>query len=155
MNEIVLNTPYAPSMAEDGKFVVIDPTTLSTLGLSVTGSIGRFAVLTYSIGGSTMITPSSGTKLTPNSRDKYKFVTATPVATAIALQTNTQLIELYNEGPQPIYFDFSNNTNFATLSTDGMILASGSFYSIEMNAEYISIGSAAATVRLFNYYSNY
>ena len=46
---IVISKPYTPAEAERGKFAVIDTSTLSAMGL--TGSYGRYAVLTHDMAG--------------------------------------------------------------------------------------------------------
>lgn len=156
MSEINLNEGYAPSMAENGKFARVTTEQLSALGMTestMASSFGRWAQLVYTINNGTTISelPSSS-KVLPNTRSKHKSTLSNSM-TAIELPGNTQLIEIWNEGPQSIYFDYANVSTFAELSADGMVLPSESFYSIEVSTDYLSVGSVSAVARIFNHYN--
>jgi hypothetical protein len=59
MSDIIMGQGYTPAEAERGKFAVVNPTTLSAMGL--TGSYGRYAVLTYNVAPAAIINLSGTT----------------------------------------------------------------------------------------------
>jgi hypothetical protein len=62
------------------------------------------------------------------------------------------LIELYNNSQNKIYFSYDVSTTFEDLTSKGMILAEDSYYSIEKNISNIVLGSASASdIRIFGH----
>ena len=150
MSDILMGQAYTPAEAERGKFAVIDPTTLSALGL--TGSYGRYAVLTYSIGSETVSPILSGGL--PNTTIE-EMITLTAPGSAV-WQFNNQpvvLMEISNRSGGSVYLTYSNTTDFATLTSEGMEIAKGSFYSIDRTTTKITLGSnVGGNVVVFGHY---
>ena len=89
---------YPPRLAEDGKFVPLTPNDLKTLGQTMTADEqGRFALLTYSVGG-TVTTDASGGQFTLGG-------TINTVVTAGDIGINNTAVPISGEvtlGGQPI-----------------------------------------------------
>lgn len=62
------------------------------------------------------------------------------------------LIELYNNSQNKVYFGYDVSSTFEDLTGKGMILAEDSYYSIEKNISNIVLGSLSASdVRIFGH----
>lgn len=149
---------YAPAQAERGRFVVIDPTTLTNLP---SASQGRYAVLTYNIGtstgspGTSATTPIYTVAVNPNTlyvasstywNQAYSF---TPPA---ALQS----IEIYNNSNNTTVFFLASSVTHATLSSYGMPIGSYSYYSLANTsiANFTICASPSADVRIMGFYKS-
>jgi hypothetical protein len=148
MSDILMGNAYTPAEAERGKFAVIDPTTLSALGL--TGSYGRYAVLTYSIGGDTSSTILSGGL--PNTTKEIVSTFSANGSGTISFNPAITLMEISNRSGNSIYLTYSPTT-FATLTANGLEISNGAFYSIERTVTAVTIGSVAGgDVVVFGHY---
>lgn len=137
-------TPYIPRIAEDGKFVPIDATTLSTLGYPASGGMGRFAILTYNVGAAGTV----GGTGTANNTVIYSgtYSNSATVITAPSAAPFSYL-EVYNNSGDNAYVMVSA-TSYNSLTSQGIVLLPASFYSISRVINAFTIGTAVSTVNL-------
>ena len=149
------STPYAPAAAENGKFAILTTAELSALGMStaaLSATIGRFALLTYSVGngGTTIVTP------TPPSVVDVKSLTLTisGAVSAIAFAAPSRVIEIQNRSNSNVFLYWSNPTTYATIASAGLVIASSAYYSFEQQASSIWLASDGNSVdiRIMNHY---
>ena len=145
--------PYVPRGAEDGKFVVLDPTTIT--GLPST-SEGRFAVLTYQTNPLSL----SGASIDINTLDVDTTMDM-PLAlsagdiTTVSFVPNIQLLEVYNnDGSDVIHIGFNTYADLPALSSTGLPIKGDVLYSIERDTTQVTVGCVAgsADVRIFGHY---
>ncbi len=155
------SVPFSPSLAESGKFVVLDSASIPNYpatytnsdGLTGVPSMGRVALLTYQIGGD-----SSGTILSgglPNTTIENLVTFSTNTSSSIVFSPAVTLMEISNRSSGPIFLTYANppTTNFATLTTNGLVISKDAFYSIERTVTKITIGSVAGgNVVVFGHY---
>ena len=151
---------YAPQMAANGSFAPIDMSTIAgypatfTNGEGTSGipSLGRYAVLTYVVGSDVSSPVLSGGL--PNTTIE-EMITLTAPGSAV-WQFNNQpvvLMEISNRSGGSVYLTYSNTTDFATLTSEGMEIANGSFYSIDRTTTKITLGSnLGGNVVVFGHY---
>lgn len=166
---------YPPVQAENGKFIYLDPTTLTNYpstftnsdGLTGIPSTGRYAILTYQVNPATI--SLSGASISVSDVTISNILTsinvlptATAIVSSLTLTSNTSanltftpkitLLEIYNNSTGKIYFDYNPSVTFSDLTNKGMIIDGESFYSIEKNITNIVIGSiSGADVRVFGH----
>jgi hypothetical protein len=163
MSTVDFNKPFSPSLAENGKFVPIDMSTITgypstyTNGEGLTGvpTNGRFAVLTYNIGTDTSNLILSGGL--PNTTNENLLTFVTNSSSSLSFSPAANLMEISNRSNGSIYITYSNppTTNFGTLTAAGLEIPKGSFYSIERTTTLITIGSVAGgNVVVFGHYKS-
>ena len=154
MNEIDIAQPYTPAEAERGKFAVIDPTVLTSLGYPTTGSrYGRYAVLTYSIGSDTTNAVLSGGL--PNSTTEQLLTLSASALSTVSFSPVVTLMEISNRSAGAIYVTYNGTsaTTVLSLTTNGLPIAKGAFYSIERTTAAVTIASVdGGNVVVFGHY---
>lgn len=142
MSAIILDKEFSPAEAERGKFAWIDPAFLSTISPTSPSSRGRYALLTYAIGGSI----SSTNVETANNTLIYSDIYTT---TAVVLSPTIPIsyLEIQNNSPNVAYVALSS-TSFSGLTGKGLILQPYSFYSIARNITTLTVGASAANTDL-------
>lgn len=147
---------YPPSQAEDGKFVAISPTDLQTLSYPATGT-GRYAILTYVVGGntssgSTTAAPLYISTLNP-SRIEIQSVTVGSAATIVTWVNTIKSVEIYNNSSNTAYLLLSTTT-FNNLTAKGLIIPAASFYNYDAQITTMTIGATAAgtDLRIIGHY---
>jgi hypothetical protein len=154
MNNILVEQPYTPAEAERGKFTVIDPTTLESLGYPTTGSkYGRYAMFTYTIGVDPSITSNSSLSGgLPNSTQEKQQTFSANTSTAFVFTPPAVLLEISNRSDGSVYLTYSPTT-FANLTAKGLEITKGAFYSIDRTVASVTIGSVAGgSVIVFGHY---
>ena len=152
---------FSPSLAESGKFVALDSSTIPNYpstytnsdGLTGIPTMGRVALLTYSIGGDTSGTILSGGL--PNNTTEILSTFSANTSGTISFNPAVTLMEISNRSAGSIYLTYANppTTNFATLTANGLVIAKDAFYSIERTVTSITIGSVAGgNVVIFGHY---
>ncbi len=137
MSNVLWNVQYAPSQAEDGKFVAVDNTTL--LNYPATGW-GKFALLTYAVNNI-----SSTSWISTSSFGATTVLNPTP-------PTSLKKIEIQNFTGGNVYF-LASSTNYANTSAKGILIANNAYYTLETGVSAISIASVAGgDVRIIGYY---
>jgi hypothetical protein len=177
---------YAPQQSENGKFVVIDSSTI--VGLP-SASQGRYAVLTYNIGLDSAAPGASGTNplyvnvTNPvsingtisadlieienvNISTTVSSIELLPIyvlASALSFSNNLstvsfnptiQMFEIFNyDSSNTIFMSFSNITQLATLTAQGLPILPNAYYSIDKNVSQVVVGTnKSADVRVFGHY---
>ena len=145
MSDILIGNAYTPAEAERGKFAVIDPSTLSAMGL--TGSYGRYAILTYAVG-------SNITASLPNTTSETVLTLTAASISAINFNPAVSLLEISNNTNDNVFLTYNPAiTDFATLSANGLTIAKGAFYSIDRTTTAVTIGSTAGgSIVVFGHY---
>lgn len=154
MNNILVEQPYTPAEAERGKFTVIDPTTLESMGYPTTGSkYGRYAMFTYVIGTDPSITSNSVLSGNyPNATQEKQQTFTANSSTSFLFSPAITLLEVSNRSDGSIYLTYSPTT-FPALTSSGLEITKGAFYSIERTTISITIGSVAGgNVVVFGHY---
>ena len=151
---------FSPSLAESGKFVALDSSTLPNYpntftnsdGLTGIPTMGRVALLTYNVGSDTSGTVLSGGL--PNTTLEQLVTFNTNASSVITFSPAVTLMEVSNRSSGSIYISYANPvTSFATLTAAGLEIAKGSFYSIERTVTNVTIGSVAGgNVVVFGHY---
>ena len=150
MNDILIGNAYTPAEAERGKFAVIDPTKLTSLGYPVSGTYGRYAILTYSVGTDTSTTVLSGGL--PNTTQEKLITISANSSSVVPFSPSITLMEVSNRSGGSIYLTYTPTT-FASLTAGGLEIKNGSFYSIERTITNVTIGSVAGgNVVVFGHY---
>lgn len=139
------NETFAPAEAERGKFAPLTSGELTTLGQTVTGSRGRYALLTYQVGDAT----------SPNSIESVQIETVSNAisSTSFSNAPIMDYIEVQNNGSQPIYITHAETT-YPILSAIGISVLGGAFYSTSHAGDlWIGSGTAGIDVRVVGHYS--
>lgn len=154
------NQAFSPALAESGKFVALDSSTIPNYpatytnsdGLTGIPSMGRVALLTYQVGGDTSGTILSGGL--PNATTENLVTFSTNTSSVITFAPAVTLMEVSNRSSGSIYISYANPvTSFVTLTAAGLEIAKGSFYSIERTVTNVTIGSVAGgNVVVFGHY---
>jgi hypothetical protein len=149
------NTPFVIAEAERGKFTPLTSNELTSLGQTVTGSRGRYAILTYQVGS----TQLSGAQIGTSSPNSIETTVVNTLVSAVSTTTFTNAdsmhyIELQNNGGSTVFVSHESVT-YATLKTNGLTVAAGAFYSTN-HAGDIWVGSETAgmDVRIVGHYSS-
>tara|TARA_R110000824_G_scaffold126116_1_gene285534 strand:- start:1228 stop:1689 length:462 start_codon:yes stop_codon:yes gene_type:complete len=149
-----LNQTFAPAEAERGKFAPLTSDELTTLGQTVTGSRGRYAILTYQVG-SAAVSGQVVQTISPNSIESVQIETVSNAISSTSFDNAPVMhyIELQNNGAQPIYVTHSETT-YPVLSAIGLSVAAGAFYSTNHAGDlWIGSGTAGIDVRVVGHYS--
>lgn len=147
---VIFSEGYAPAEAERGKFTVIDPTTITNLPSS---SRGRYAVLTYNIGSDTSAIVLSGGL--PNTTTEELLTFSANDSASLTFNPAINLLEISNRSDGSVYLTYAipPTTDFETLTSCGLEIAKGSFYSIDRTTTTITMGSVAGgNVVVFGHY---
>jgi len=147
---------YISAEAERGKFVPLTQAELTSLGMTTTGSRGRYALLTYPVDQTYSVVVSSGTftQTVPNSIDnKSTVLAASGTVYPITFSNTTYLIEFWNESSNDVYL-YWTVTTYATLTSTGMKIEPGTYYSIEHATDNVWLASPGETsdIRIINHY---
>ena len=142
---INLNESYPTAEAERGKFAVIDSSTITDYP---SGGRGRYAVLTYSVGseaGSSYSPDSStGTSTSAVQIEGGANATISTAVSSFSFSPVSKLIEIYNNSSNKIYFNINTTTTQSALTSEGLVLVAGAFYSIEKFVETINMTADGA-----------
>ena len=152
MSDVIVNQPYVPGQAERGKFAVIDPAKLISMGYPTSGDMEgvRYAVLTYSIGSDTSTTVLSG-GLTNATQENLITLSANSSST-ITFAPAATLMEISNRSGGSIYLTYTPST-FVSLTAGGLEIKNGAFYSIERTVTAVTLGSVTGgSVIVFGHY---
>jgi hypothetical protein len=144
MSEVIMNQAYVPAEAEHGKFTVIDSSTLSAMGL--TGSYGRYAILTYNIGSSITTPGASSNNPLSITQVKTNSINVSTVSfnnniTSITFEPPATFIEIYNNSNNKMYISYEPLTTVLDLTARGMPIGAQGYYSIEKNVTNLIAGS--------------
>jgi hypothetical protein len=133
---------YPPSIAEDGKFVVINPSTLTGLP---SASTGRFAVLTYNIG--TAIGSVSGNSIyVASGTYNTNVTTLTPPAPL-------QKLEIYNTTSSSTVYFLASATTAGNVTSFGMPIPANTYYTLNAPVATLSLcATTTVNVRVIGYY---
>ena len=148
------NRGYSPAEAERGKFTCLTNADLSSLGMTITGSYGRYAILTYDVGSLSNLTCSVAVSI-PNATEVASITIANSGAvSAISLTNYSKTIEIRNISDNTIYL-YWTATTYPIITSMGMPLDLDTFYSIDRRTKGIWIASAGdnADVRIFSHYN--
>jgi len=151
-----LNQTFAPAEAERGKFAPLTPDELTTLGQTVTGSRGRYALLTYQVGEATSVSGQAIQTTSPNSIESVQIETVSNAisSTSFSNAPIMHYIEVQNTGSDPIYITHAETT-YAVLSAIGLSVAAGAFYSSNHAGDlWVGSGTAGIDVRVIGHYSS-
>lgn len=139
MATVDFSLPYVPRGAEDGKFVVINPTTITGYP---SGGMGRTAVLTYNIGTDTSSVIISGGL--PNTTQEKLITLATNASAVVSFAPAVTLMEISNRSNGSLYLTYNTAvSSFVTLTGASIEITQGSFYSIDRTTTGVVIGSIA------------
>jgi hypothetical protein len=146
-------SPYAPQAAENGKFAPID---LSTLSPEYSGS-GRFAVLTYSVGGTSTISLSSATivQTKPNTTKRYSQTIAAYSSSVVTIAPAAEVVEIFNNSANSVYLSFIASDTYSDVINYGLVISAATFYSIDRQTSTLTLATSAATssdVRIITHY---
>lgn len=158
MSDVLMNQAYTPAEAERGKFAVVDSSTLSAMGL--TGSYGRYAVLTYNIGSST------GSPGASASNPLFVVQTGTDAVCVSTLSVSNTLstitftppaifVEVYNnDSSNKMYISYESLSSVISLTARGIPISAQGYYSIEKSVSQIKVGSdlSVSDIRVFGHY---
>lgn len=138
------NRTYPIAEAERGKFVPLTVSDLSTLGMTVTGSRGRYALLTLDVGA-------------PNGSQEFGLTMSGGGISAVTFSPASYFIEVYNnDDNQKVFVSFSPTTStYAEISSRGMVVRPDSYYSITRATSSMFIGasgSGGGDVRVVSHY---
>lgn len=144
---IDFNSGFSPAQAERGKFAVLDMSTLSPAYPSA--GQGRYAVLTYQVG--TVTANASGTPVPTNNTIINRSIEMDAGdLEPISFGTTINYLEIYNNdqraGLPQTYIALTNPTNFATLSSTGIVLNKTAFYSVNFETNTIWVGASGSGV---------
>ena len=157
MNEIVMSQAYTPAEAERGKFAVVDPSTLNSMGL--TGSYGRYAVLTYNIGtnstnpGASVNNPLFVVQTGTNSVC-VSTVSFNNNISSITFAPPAVFLEIFNnDSADKLYISYETLSTVASLTARGLPINAQGYYSIEKVVSRLTIGSnlAVSDARVFGH----
>jgi hypothetical protein len=147
---------YAPAQGERGKFVVIDPSTLTGLP---SASQGRYALLTYSVGSLTTAPGASASNplyISTSNPDTLYMVSSTYNITARTFTPPAPLqsIEIYNTTNNSTAYFMASTVSSYTLSTYGMPIGAYSYYSLANTsiANFTICATPSADLRIMGYY---
>jgi len=145
---VILSAGYYDVIAERGKFAKIDDAFLATEGL--TGSSGRYAVLTYDIAEPF---PVSSIDIAPTNNISIlsRTLTADEVV-YVAGSSYFNEIEVQNRSGGSIFYAPVSTTTISEISAIGMILTDGAMYTADRKLTGFSIGAlSAGLVSMFGY----
>jgi hypothetical protein len=145
------NETFAPAEAERGKFVPLTKDELTTLGQTVTGARGRYALLTYQIPVSGQAVPTTS----PNSIESKQIETVSNAISSTSFDNPASMhyIEVQNNSASTIYVTHSETT-YPILSAIGILVAGGGLYSANHAGDlWIGSGTAGIDVRVIGHYS--
>lgn len=146
------NAEYAPAEAERGKFVPLTQAELTSLGMTTTGSRGRYAILTVpinSVSGAAVVINNP-----PNVVEVASLnITTSGVVSAITFANTTNNIEFWNNSSGNVYL-YWETTTYSTISSRGFIIEPGTYYSVDQSTKNIWLGAEKpnADIRIFNHY---
>lgn len=157
MSEVIMSQAYTPAEAERGKFTVVDPSTLSAMGL--TGSYGRYAVLTYNIGsGTTAPGVSSSNPLfvvqSGTNSVSVSTMSFSNTLTAITFNPAATFVEIFNnDASNKMYISYETLSTVATLTARGLPINAQGYYSIEKTVSNLVVGSniSVSDARIFGH----
>jgi hypothetical protein len=156
INEI-WNQPYAISEAEDGKFIPLDTSSLSSLGYPSSGE-GKFAILTYNVNPDNTIISGAVIQidtLSVNTTIESPITLSTNSMSTINFSPTVKLLEIFNnDSNNTVYVGFNTYTSLSSLSAIGLPIKAQTLYSIERITPNVTIGSInGANVRVFGHYN--
>lgn len=145
MSDIIMGQAYTPAEAERGKFAVVNPSTLSAMGL--TGSYGRYAVLTYNVAPAAVINFSGTTvnvdvcAIDVSNWDALIAETYTdqPLSANVSVQNWPAVIDAHIVGTNSVavcVLNFSNSVSTITFDPTATFLEI--FNNDESNKIYVS-----------------
>jgi uncharacterized Zn-finger protein len=157
MSDIVMNRAYTPAEAERGKFAVVNPDLLTSMGLA--SSYGRYAVLTYNVGNSTSTPGASSTN------PVYVVQTGTNTVSVCTLSFSNSLstisfdppavfLEIYNnDSSNKLYISYETLSTVTSLTARGLPVNAQGYYSIEKTVNNLVIGSniSVSDARVFGH----
>jgi len=141
-----LNITYAPAEAERGKFAPLTNAELSSLGMTVTGSRGRYSIFTYNVGTATVPGSSTAVIQLPNTTTYHAVSVPTMSACSIYFTQPSTQIEIYNNSiTGNLYLGYTSSTTFAVLTSQGMVIEPRSYYAIDYQTNGITVGTDSAS----------
>ena len=141
---------YPTAEAERGKFVVLDPSTITGLP---SGSRGKYAVLTYNVNGSGS-NGGSVVEIAQPSNIEIKSQSINTTREVISFAQSVRRIEIFNTNPQSTIYVSLNpdlTTDFDTLTSIGMPIER--YYSTDFQTDKIAIGATESSdVRIIGHF---
>lgn len=159
--DVIWENAMSPAEAERGKFLAIDTASLTGLGYPETGR-GKYCVLTYNIAPASIISLSGVTiaveePLTVSVGNSTQLsavtlVSAVPQVINFSPMVNTVEI-LNNDSTKSVYLLWGTTT-ISALTSQGLVLGGGAYYSIDRATTQLSLGSIEnnINVRVFGHY---
>lgn len=157
MSEVVMSQAYTPAEAERGKFAVVDPSTLSAMGL--TGSYGRYAVLTYNIGTNSSNPGASANNplfvvQTGTNSICVSTMSFSNTLSSITFNPPAVFLEIYNgDSSNKMYISYETLSTVASLTARGLPINAQGYYSIEKVVSNLVVGSnvSVSDARVFGH----
>jgi hypothetical protein len=143
---------YSPAEATRGQFLPIDTTSLGTLGYPITGR-GKYAVLTYDLNAATATT--SGTMVSVGNATQVSAITLlSAVPQTVTFNPKVNSIEVYNNDSVGTVYLSWTALSMAALSSTGLPIIAGAYYSIDRSINSITLGSMSNinNLRVFGHY---
>ncbi len=146
MSEVIMGQAYTPAEAERGKFVVVNPSTLSAMGYP-SGGYGKYAMLTYNIGTNTTVPGASSSNPLFVTQAGTNTVTVSTVSfnntlSSIVFSPPIVFLEVYNnDASNKLYISYETLSTVSTLTARGLPISAQGYYSIERTISNLVIGS--------------
>lgn len=143
------------SYAENNKFL---PLSSAELSGNYTGNYRRYAVYTYNLTDaasfSALTQLEEPIKIREIQNSKVDVFILTGLSNSVSsISVTGSFLEIYNNSTEVVYLTWEDSvTDFATISTRGLPIQSGSYYSIEKEYGKFTIGSEDGDdVRVFSH----
>ena len=153
-----LNTRFPCAEAERGKFAAMTADELVTAGMTnqtLSASRGRYAILTYQINSPILTADNTYSQNTfgVQLRGGTNSTVTTSLSTFLFTPT-IRMLEMYNNGINDCYFITNQTTTVDTLTSQGLLLKSGAFYSLEKSVSSVSFiaDTGSNDVRIHGHY---
>jgi len=139
---VIFNQAYAPSQAEDGKFVPINAADLTSLGYPASG-FGKFAMLVYNVNGAGVTTAPA-----TSSAASIDILSQRLTAQAVTFNatTNYNAVELFNNSAADTIYVVASTTTLAGTTALGIPVLKQTGYRLEATIPAFTVATIGSDV---------